>query len=324
MITGNQNTRIPLVSIIIPTRNEEKSISALADAINQLIEESINSSKFTFEFIIIDNASTDNTWHDLKLSFSSIESVKLFKHVRNMGFQGSIFSGLRASKGDAAVVLQSDLQDPPHLILQMIACWLNGDKYVATRIRKRNSSYIDKKTRNIAYIMLNILAGVKIEKNSGDFWLIDRTLIDQLVITNNLRPFFRTAIPRLQAPDKILNYDRKVREHGTSNFNLLAKYEFFMDGLLSDARKFSMYFFVFISAIGIVSIANLMIALPILISNPPPRIHHFSTIFSILGLVGLIVSILLFTLLILLEYVQRIYSETSLNVDDSYIVQSSK
>jgi glycosyltransferase involved in cell wall biosynthesis len=298
-----------LISVIIPAKNEMDSLEDLGVVLEFLNKQALIDKKFRFEFLVIDNASTDQTWQVLNTLFGKKKHIRLLRNTLDLGLQRSILKGLIACKGDAAVVLQSDMQDPPELILKMIDSWLHGASYVSTKIVKRNSSFLDRWTRTLAYIFLNFLAGVKIESNSGDFWLIDRSIIQQLVFNTSLRPFFRTAIPRIMPPNELLEYERNPRLRGKSNFNFIGKYEFFLDALLSDARKFSMLMFMTALTIFSVSVVDLIIALPILLSNPAERIHHFAFIFCVLGVVGFVVSLILFPITLITEYIQRIYSD---------------
>ena len=298
-----------IISVIIPAKNEMDSLEELGVVLEFLSKQASVEKKFRFEFLIIDNASTDQTWQVLNTLFGKKKDIRLLKNTLDLGLQRSILKGLIACKGDAAVVLQSDMQDPPELILTMIDAWFQGALYVSTKIVKRNSSFLDRWTRTLAYVFLNSLAGVKIESNSGDFWLIDRSIIQQLVFNTSLRPFFRTAIPRIMPPDELLEYERNPRLRGKSNFNFMGKYEFFLDALLSDARKFSMLMFMTALTIFSVSFLDLIIALPILLSNPAERVHHFASIFCVLGAVGFVLSIILFPITLITEYIQRIYSD---------------
>jgi len=309
-----------LVSIIIPARNEEVTIVDLRFAISELITASSSVDGITLEFIVIDNASTDQTWLVLQELLGDFQQVHLYRHVRNMGMQGSILSGLKLAKGQAAVILQSDLQDPPELIFEMIEEWRLGANFVATKIRNRNSNFLDRTSRTLAYLFLNSLSAVKIQPNAGDFWLIDRKIIDQLILENTLRPFFRTAIPKIQNADATIVYDRRKRKGGNSNFNFIGKYEFFVDALLSDARKFSMLFFLFSLCLAGTSMFLLLVSVPVLISSPPERIHHFAAIFSISGAAGLLVSAVLFPISLVIEYVQRVYSDLTVTRNNSYLV----
>jgi glycosyltransferase involved in cell wall biosynthesis len=272
-----------IVSVIIPARNEEVTIV-------------------------------------LQEFLGDFEQVHLYRHIRNMGMQGSILSGLKLAKGHAAVILQSDLQDPPELIFEMIEKWRSGANFVATKIRNRNSNFLDRTSRTLAYLFLNSLSAVKIQSNAGDFWLIDRKILDQLILENTLRPFFRTAIPKIQNADATIVYDRRKRKGGNSNFNFIGKYEFFVDALLSDARKFSMMFFLFSLCLAGTSMFLLLASVPVLISDPPDRIHHFAAIFSISGSAGLLVSAVLFPISLVMEYVQRVYSDLTITRSNSYLV----
>jgi dolichol-phosphate mannosyltransferase len=311
------------VSVIIPTRNESTNIVKLAEAID-LLRSASHENETNFEFLIIDNLSTDQTWKMLLEKFSNDSDVRLIQHLTNLGMQGSIMTGLKECRGGAAIVLQSDLQDPPQIITKMVKEWVSGSKYITTKITKRNSSFVDRQSRTLGYIFLNLLSGVKIQLNSGDFWLIDRSIIDQLVIRSNSRTFFRTIIPRISVPDFVIPYERSSRKNGSTNFNFLGKYEFFIDAMLSDTRYLSMVLFFLSCGIFLISFLMLLIGIPILTSTPEGEVHHFMSLLVVLGTSGVIFSTLLFPITLIIEFLQRIYTDTNSGMNKNTYIEYKK
>ena len=287
------------VSIICPARNEFDSVNALVNAIRSIRKLAYLQfgDVVKLDFIIVDNASSDGTVPQLLTELETDENIQILSHVRNLGLQNSILTGLMNSKSDAAIVLQFDLQDPPDLVITMIQKWLTGTEYIVTKIRRRNSGYLDSIIRTIGYTFLNFVAGVKILANSGDFWLIDRKIIDQVLASAGLRPFFRTLIPRFKSPDEIIVYDRLKRASGKSNFDLLGKYEFFIDALLSDPRR--------ILAVSMLCSTMLFLAAGILIAIPFTHQKIGLTLLS----VWLLASLILIFLGLILEFIWRMYTE---------------
>ena len=210
---------------------------------------------------------------------------------------------MRHSAGDAAIVLQFDLQDPPELIQEMLRRWKAGELYIVTKIKKRNSGFVDSLSRRLGYVFVNLVAGVKVLSNSGDFWLIDRRIVNQINSFEVVRPFFRTLIPSLIPASSVIYYDRNPRVKGKSNFNFIGKYEFFLDAILSDIRRISLLTFI-LCGISI-SVAFILLILRLIgLSIPLVTV-------IVLGLT----SIFFFLQGIIVEIVWRIYSDSPLKFD---------
>ena len=287
------------LTVICPTRNEQDGIQALVLAIRKIRKLALE--KFgpalSLHFIVVDNASTDLTVEFANTELKDDQNIMIVRHIRNLGLQNSILTGLMFSKTDASVVLQSDLQDPPELVIVMIEKWMSGAKYIVTKIRKRNSSFLDALTRSIGYWFLNFVAGVRILGNGGDFWLIDREVIDQVTSAAGIRPFFRTLIPKFRAPDEVIIYDRLRRVDGKSNFNMLGKYEFFIDALLSDPRR------IFLSSI--------LISIVLFTYGIFCSVFAWTNMPIVIPIASLILAsaFTIFLLGLLLEFIWRIYTE---------------
>jgi len=294
-----------LISVICPARNEVDSVIELTEAIRQIRRETAKNFQddLVLEFIIIDNASNDNTLVDVQQELLNEPGIIIIKHIRNLGLQNSILTGLRNSKGDAAVVLQFDLQDPPVLIQEMLRRWRMGELYITTQIKKRNSGFLDSIARSLGYIFINFFAGVKVLPNSGDFWLIDRKIIDQINSFEVVRPFFRILIPSLIPASSVIVYDRKPRVNGKSNFNFMGKYEFFLDAILSDIRRISLLTFILSGFTFLISLVLLIL-----------KVTGFSISISAVVFIWFS-SVFFFLQGMSVEIVWRIYSDSPLRVD---------
>jgi glycosyltransferase involved in cell wall biosynthesis len=301
-----------IFSIVIPARNEVTLIPNLSRAcskLEHLFATHEHLSDHSIEFVFVDNASDDGTWEELVKVFGTASSVKLIQHTVNMGLQNSIMTGLINAGGDAVIVLQSDLQDPPEIVIEMAELWLSGNKYVTTQINKRNSGFIDRHSRNLGYLILNLAAGVNVLKNSGDFWLIDRSIVNKIKIQDFRRPFFRTLLPKIQPVDYIIKYDRMPRTVGKSNFDFLGKYEFFLDAIFSDPRRMMMLMSVG-ALVGMTLFGTLFVVAGILVYVP----SHFVAIstlrtVAILGVILFCISGVVLGIGLILEMLWRIYSD---------------
>jgi dolichol-phosphate mannosyltransferase len=287
--------------------NEEIIIPELTDVLKSL-EDSIQKtfqSQVKLEFIFIDNFSVDNTITKLLEMKQGIRSeMKIYQHPTNLGFQNSILTGLRMSQGNAAAILQADLQDPPELLNVMIENWLKGHKYVATKMNSRKSSYIDRISRLLGYLLLKLFSSTKIQINSGDFWLIDRSVINQIIVINPKFPFFRILLPTLKSKDLVLKYDRVRRVKGESKFDFFSKYEFFIDALLSDLRRFlliNMTFYI---------ISLIIMPFFLFVFGWNEQSFSFLAIIFIFAVCGTGMNVVL-----VLELVRRLYGQRNYNLD---------
>src|SRR5258705_8794846 len=123
-----------LISLIIPVFNEEDNIPTTMQRLSSVVR---SLPQYDFEFIVTDNCSTDGTFALLKDISAASPAVKVARFARNFGFQKSILTGYRICKGDAAIQIDADLQDPPELIPQMLALWENGhDVVVGVRVAR--------------------------------------------------------------------------------------------------------------------------------------------------------------------------------------------
>ncbi len=226
-----------IISIGIPVLNEELNIPALIARLNPVIEE-IGQQGLNVEILVNNNASSDASGELLDNWAKSDQSVSVSHFEITMSFQESILRLLQRSKGDAFVLLQSDLQDPPEVIIDFIAKWKSNEKIVAGVIMKRHEGIIQRNIRKIYYHLLKSFSDGNIIVGFQDFYLIDRAIVDQL---NELSPeglFLRGHISTrfgnvLQVP-----YVRADRERGKSNFSFPAKYSLAVDGLLLFGTRF--------------------------------------------------------------------------------------
>ena len=290
------------VSIICPLLNEEESIDPLIDTlldIKKLANKSVEKN-FVFEYIFVDNASRDETVARLKShkkKFSKDEFL-IAVHSENFGIQHSILTGINLASGDSALVFQSDLQDPPHVAVEMINAWGNGAKYVSTRIINRNSSFLDSLLRTLGYYLLRLFTDSPIVLNGSDFWIIDQSIVKRIKDSNIARPFFRINLPLIQKPDLVLPYSRLARKYGRSKFNLIGKYGFFIDAVFADFVRFPRFLILFSTISLIASVPALILAVFLT--------GRIETIF--ISLLFLMSALMILSTSLMFEFINRMYS----------------
>ncbi|MDP2750988.1 MAG: glycosyltransferase family 2 protein [Rhodocyclaceae bacterium] len=206
-----------LISIIIPVYNEEANIAAAYEAV---VKEFDVCNDIDFEIVFTDNHSTDKSFSLLSDIAKRDRRVKVLRFTRNFGFNKSILAGYRHAAGDAAIQIDCDLEDPPALFHDFIRLWRSGHDVVVGVRTRRKENIAKTIVRRSFYAVLNNLSDGIHEVNSGDFRLIDRTILDQLKIIQDPYPFVRGLVSELSINPASVSFSRNNRQFGESKFPL--------------------------------------------------------------------------------------------------------
>jgi len=218
-----------MLSLVIPAYNEDKALYALIDKLNRA-SENWNTS---FEIIFVDDGSRDNTWNiisELNLSYPNIKGVRL---SRNFGHQAAVSAGLRYTKGDAVIIMDADLQDPPELLTQFIDKWKEGFDVVYAIRKKRKESFFKRISYFIFYRLLQKMADIEIPLDSGDFCLMDKKVVDQINMLPEKHRFVRGLRSWVGFRQTGIEYERPARAIGEPKYTLKKLVQLAMSGLLS-------------------------------------------------------------------------------------------
>lgn len=226
-----------LISIIVPVCNEIDNLASLKFELEKLVS-AIEFDGNSVEIIVNDNNSTDGSVEYLSKWMEMNSRVNCEFLPRNIGFQGSLILGMRRAKGDACVIFQSDLQDPPELILEMIEAWRLGAKLVSSQIIKRQENILDRTTRKIFYTILTKISDKPIMNAFQDFYLLDKLIYSEIATLPLTDVFVRSEITTKYGFGHIIKYDRKPRLNGNSKFNFANKWNLALDALLLNNQKF--------------------------------------------------------------------------------------
>lgn len=226
-----------LVTIGIPVLNEELNIPSLIQRLDSVIQE-IAKKNYSIEVIVNNNASSDGSAILLDKWAAADPRISINHFTSTVPYQESILRLLQKSHGDAFVLLQSDLQDPPELIPGFVDNWQNGEEIIAGVITKRKENFFHRSIRKIFYKALKSFSDGEIIVGFQDFYLLDRRIVDKLKSLSPEGLFLRGHISTrfgnvLQVP-----YVRADRQSGTSNFGFPAKYALALDGLLLFGTRF--------------------------------------------------------------------------------------
>nr|MDD3719887.1 glycosyltransferase family 2 protein [Candidatus Gracilibacteria bacterium] len=291
------------ISFILPIYNESGNIKELYSRIIN----TINNLSCEYELVFINDASKDNSL-DLLIELSnSDKNVKTLNFSRNFGHQIAITAGLDYANGDIVVIMDTDLQDPPEIIPEMLAKYNEGYKVIYAKRRTRKDSFFKKITAKMFYRILRKLSNIDIPLDTGDFRMMDRDVVEQMKKIREHSRFMRGITSWIGFKQTFVEFDRDERKYGVTNYPLSKMLKFALDGITSFSYKplkiatytgFMTSFFAFVYALYIV-ISYFFLGKVYEIGWPTIilAIMFFGGLqLIILGIIG--------------EYIGRIYTET--------------
>jgi dolichol-phosphate mannosyltransferase len=230
-----QTTKKPLISLVIPCYNEEEVIS---ETMQRLQAFCIDATDIEIELIFVDDGSRDNTRNLLKDYARQDARIKVIVFARNFGHQIAVTAGIDAAAGDAVVLIDADLQDPPEVVHEMIAKWREGyDVVYGTRSKRPGESFFKLATARAFYRILNRLSDVPIPLDTGDFRLMSKPVVDTLRAMPEKDRFVRGMVSWVGFKQIALPYNRAQRFAGESKYPLRKMLRFATDGILSFSTK---------------------------------------------------------------------------------------
>jgi dolichol-phosphate mannosyltransferase len=307
-----------LLSVIVPTYNEEKGIDEFYRRTKSVLVQL--APRFDHEIIFVNDHSTDNTLIKLQHLANADSVVRVLNFSRNFGNQIGITAGIDISSGDIAVVIDDDLQDPPEIILNFIAKWDKGYKVVyGVRPKRQGVNPLFKLTAKLYYSVIGGLSDTKIPKDTGDFRLIDRVVIETLKKIKEENRYYRGLVAWVGFPQIGVVYERDKRYAGVSTFSFKKYVNFALNGLTSFTEKplyFSSVAGVFITSISFVLAVALIISR---IVDPSVTIRGWTSLTVIILFFG---GIQLLSVGVVGVYVSKIYREVKGR--PLYIVESTQ
>lgn len=227
----NQPACSPLISFVVPCFNEEEVIGETHRRLAAVADDLCD---YRFEFLFIDDGSRDHTLDLLRGMAASDARVRVLAFSRNFGHQLALTAGIDEARGDAVVLLDADLQDPPEVVPQMLAAWRQGWQVVygvrATREGERRSKLV---TAHLFYRLLNFLSDTPIPLDAGDFRLLDRVVVDALRTMPERDRFMRGMVSWVGYRQLALPYRRAARFAGETKYPLRKMLRFAGDGIIS-------------------------------------------------------------------------------------------
>ncbi|MFE6796538.1 glycosyltransferase family 2 protein [Paenibacillus chitinolyticus] len=290
-------------SIIIPMYNEEAVIQETYRRLKVVMSETSE----TYELIFINDGSKDRSAEIIKEYAAWDETVKLIDFSRNFGHQIAITAGMDYASGDAVIIIDADLQDPPELILQMIGKWKEGYEVVyAKRVKRSGETFFKKWSASLFYRVLRASTDIHIPVDTGDFRLMDRKVCDEMKKLPENNRFVRGLVSWVGFRQTAIEYERDERLAGETKYPLKRMIKLSLDGITSFSYKplkLAGYLGVLLSGSGflyLLYVVYLALFTDATLKGWP----------SVVGIMLIFNGFVLLMLGILGEYIGRIYDET--------------
>ncbi len=295
--------RSSLISVIVPVFNEEASVALFHKELCPHLEDT----NHAFEIVLVNDGSRDATMQRLIEIKQNDDRVRIINLSRNFGKEAAMTAGLDFAKGDAVIIMDVDLEEPPELISDMIELWSQGyDVVVGRRVSRLEDTRLKRLTSGGFYRWFNKISDLKIPDDVGDFRLLDRAVVTSLQQMPERVRFMKGIFAWVGYRTATLDFERRSRRHGTTKFTFWRLWNFAIDGITSFS---TLPLRIWSYAGGVIAIvaflyAAFIITRTVLFGIDLPGYASLITVVLFLGGVQLI------GLGVIGEYLGRVYIET--------------
>ncbi len=293
------------ISVVIPMYYEEE---VAKECYNRLVENLKKIENYEYEIIFVNDGSKDKTLEIIEEIASEDKNVKIISFSRNFGHQAAVTAGIKYVTGDAIVIIDADLQDPPELIPDMVKYWEDGNEVIyGKRKTRKGESAFKLLTAKMFYKTLNALSDVEIPKDTGDFRLVDRKVIDAVNAMPEHNKFLRGLFSWVGFKQMAYEYERQERYAGKTKYPLKKMLKLASDGIMGFSTKP-------LKLVGGLGIFTILLSILILIYSLVSYIFNLNHLTA--GWTSIMVAITLFSgvqlvsIWIIAEYIGRIYDES--------------
>lgn len=290
-----------MLSVVVPVYNEEAVVKESYIRLTKVMQEIYE----PYEIIFVNDGSRDKTLSLIHDIINTDLHVKLISFSRNFGHQVAITAGMDKAKGDAVIIIDADLQDPPEVIPEMVKKWREGYNVVyAKRLKRKGETRFKKFTAKLYYRFLRCMTSVDIPADTGDFRLIDRKVCNTMKSLGERNRFVRGLVSWVGFKQCAVEYDRDERFAGETKYPLKKMLKFASDGITSFSYKplkLAVYIGAAISVLSLIYLLKVLIKtlfdVPVITGGGLVAIQLFfnGVILIFLGIIG--------------EYIGRIYDE---------------
>ena len=298
------NEEKKLITILVPAYNEQEVLDMLYERLKKIMDDN---PKYDFEILLVNDGSSDNTLSMMQELRKNDDRVCYLSLSRNFGKETAMIAGLDYCKGDAVIIIDADLQDPPELIPEMIKYWEEGyDDVYAKRRSRKGETWLKKFTSSMYYKVLQAFTKIQIQKDTGDFRLLDRRCVEALKSIRESQRYTKGLFSWIGYNKKEILYDRDPRAAGETKWNYKKLINLSIDGITSfttSPLRWSAIIGVIVSIVGFIYMLYIIIKTIVSGVEVP---GYASTMVVILFLGG----IQLIFLGVIGEYLGRAFYET--------------
>ena len=292
----------PLFSIVVPAFNEAEGLAGFHDRLVRAMDP-----LGVWEVIYVDDGSNDSTRQTIEFLRRDDPRVGLVALTRNFGKEIATTAGLDHVQGEAVIVIDADLQDPPEVIPELVAAWRHGFDMVCARRRVREGETVVKKlTAHLFYRLMRHAGRVRLPEDTGDFRLMSRRVVEAVCKLREQHRFMKGLFAWVGFPTTTVFYDRAPRDVGTSKWNYWKLWNFALEGITSFTvmpLKVATYLGVVVALLSAVYGAQVIVK-TLLFGNSVAGYPSLMTVILFLG------GVQLMTLGVIGEYLGRIFNET--------------
>lgn len=293
------------ISVVVPMYYEEEVALECYKRLEGVLS---NLENYENEIIFVNDGSKDKTLEILSNIASENKNVKVISFARNFGHQAAVTAGLKYVTGDAILIIDADLQDPPELLPEMLKLWEEGNEVIyGQRKTREGESAFKLFTAKMFYQTLNALSDVEIPKNTGDFRLVDRKVVDTINSLPEHNKFLRGLFSWVGYKQYAFEYERKERFAGKTKYPLKKMIKLAADGIIGFSTKP-------LKILGGLGIISIIISFIILIYSILSFAFEWNNLApgwtSIMVSITFFAGVQLLSIWVLSEYIGRIYDET--------------
>ena len=293
------------ISVVIPMYYEEEVAQECYNRMSSVLR---GIEGYEYEIVFVNDGSKDKTLEILEKIAETDKNAKVISFARNFGHQCAVTAGLKYATGDVIVIIDADLQDPPELIPEMLKYWEDGSEVIyGKRKTREGESKFKLLTAKMFYKTLNALSDVEIPKDTGDFRMVDRSVVDAINELPEHNKFLRGLFSWVGFEQKAFEYERKERFAGKTKYPLKKMLKLASDGIISFSTKP-------LKIIGKLGIFTMFISVCLLVYAILSFAFKWNYLTpgwtSIMVVVTFFSGVILISLWMMGEYISRIYDET--------------
>ncbi len=290
----------PFLSAILPVYNEQENLPALLERLVPVLE-----SLGTYEVIFVNDGSHDSSADIVRQAHAANPRIKLLDLSRNFGHQAALSAGLHYARGQVITLLDADLQDPPESLPMLLEKWREGYKVVYAVREKRKEALWKRGAYHLFYRLLQSVSSIPIPLDSGDFCLMDRRVVDEILLLPEHNRFLRGLRSWVGFKQIGVRYERAARHAGEPKYTLAKLIKLAVDGLVSFTTaplRLATHTGVWVAAVGALYLIYILIGRGFGLASPP----GWTSLAAVVLLIG---GIQLVVLGVQGEYIGRIYEE---------------